>query len=102
MQTETIQITLPVETVEWLRERVRNGEYLSESEAVLESLHRTLEVDVWADLPDEPFQGAFESYLRDEVTPRIRSIQDGTAKLYTIEEVRTHMALRTAEPKARQ
>ncbi len=92
MQTETLEITLPLHLVERLRERIRTGEFTDVNAAVVNALEQIEAVEVWRSLPEEPFQGAFEHYLKNEVAPRVQSIQDGTAAVYTMEEVRARLA----------
>ena len=102
MDTETLQITLPAHLVRRLRERVRTGEFADEDAAVASAVeHAELEQD-WGSLPESPFQGSFEQYLRHEVAPRLRAIQDGTANLHTIDEIRAHLLHRSAEATAHQ
>ena len=57
--TQKLRITLPLEQAKFLREKVKSGDYATESEVVLEGLRQLL-------LPDEPF----EKWVREESAQR--------------------------------
>lgn len=99
MQTETIEVTLPIDLIERIRDRVRSGEFASESDVVVHRL--TFEEDDWSDLPFEtlPFDpenpattGTEEDWLRHVVPQRLQEIENGSEKTVTTDEVRSHFA----------
>ncbi len=89
---EVIQIALPKEAVEFLREKVTSGEYANESEVILHSLQALREhapLD-WQDLEptdDEPQTPEYELWLRKVVGPTYDLVMDNPSLLIPAEEV---------------
>lgn len=84
--TRQLSITLPHDMAEALRERVRSGQYASESEVVREGLRALFERDE-----------AVESWLRQEVASAYDALVADPSRVVSSEELRERLARRRAE-----
>jgi antitoxin ParD1/3/4 len=88
--TQSLSITLPLEMAQMVKEKVRSGEYATESEVIRDGL-RTLAAR----------DAAVEKWLRDEVAPTFDAVLSGEEKTESAEEtlrkLRKHMDLRIAK-----
>lgn len=57
---DQLTVTLPIEAIEFVRSKVASGEYASESDVLVESLHS---------LQTHQTSEQFESWLLDEIVP---------------------------------
>jgi antitoxin ParD1/3/4 len=83
--TRQLSITLPNEMAEALRERVRSGEYASESEVIREGLRALFARDQ-----------AIEAWLRDEVAAAYDAVVADPARAVTAQRVRARLAAEQA------
>lgn len=81
--TRQMSITLPTEMADAVRERVRSGQYASESEVVREGLRALIARDQ-----------AVETWLREEVAAAYDALQADPSDVIETEDVRTHLAAR--------
>ena len=83
--------------------RVQAGQFVDESSVIADSLSQTDQIDEWADLPVKPMQLDNEGLTRDAdafdrfiLPERLAEWEAGNQKTYTLEEVRQHLAERSA------
>lgn len=81
--TRQMSITLPTEMADAVRERVRSGQYASESEVVREGLRALIARDQ-----------AVETWLREEVAAAYDALQADPSDVIETEDVRAHLAAR--------
>lgn len=81
--TRQMSITLPVEMADAVRERVRSGQYASESEVVRDGLRALIARDQ-----------AVEAWLQHEVAAAYDAMQANPADVIEAADVRTHLAAR--------
>ena len=81
--TRQLSITLPNDMADALRERVRSGAYVSESEVIRDGLRALFARDQ-----------AVESWLREEVTAAYDALAADPTDVATAAEVRAHLAAR--------
>ena len=86
--TRQLSITLPNEMADAVRERVRSGEYASESEVVREGLRA-----LWA--RDQ----AVEGWLREEVAGAYDALAAAPSRAVSVEDLRTRLAAKRAASK---
>ena len=86
--TRQLSITLPNEMADADRERVRSGEYASESEVVREGLRA-----LWA--RDQ----AVEGWLREEVAQAYDALAAAPSRAVSVEDLRTRLAAKRAASK---
>ena len=86
--TRQLSITLPNEMADAVRERVRSGEYASESEVVREGLRA-----LWA--RDQ----AVEGWLREEVAQAYDALAAAPSRAVSVEDLRTRLAAKRAASK---
>ena len=79
--TRQLSITLPNDMAEALRERVRSGEYASESEVIREGLRALFARDQ-----------AVEAWLRDEVVAAYDAVVSDPSRAVTAQMVRARLA----------
>lgn len=80
--TIQMNITLPNDLVETIRNKVKAGEYASESDVVREGLRTLLARDHATDL-----------WLRNEVAPACDALRADPARAVSVEHVRGRLAL---------
>jgi antitoxin ParD1/3/4 len=83
--TRQLSITLPNDMADALRERVRSGEYASESEVIREGLRALFARDQ-----------AIEAWLRDEVAAAYDAVVDDPSRAATAQRVRARLAAERA------
>lgn len=83
--TRQLSITLPNDMADALRQRVRSGEYASESEAIREGLRALFARDQ-----------AVEAWLRDEVAAAYDAVVADPSRTVTAQAVRAHLAAERA------
>ncbi len=83
--TRQLSITLPNDMAEALRERVRSGEYASESEVIREGLRALFARDQ-----------AIEAWLRDEVAAAYDAAVADPSRAVTAQRVRARLAAERA------
>jgi antitoxin ParD1/3/4 len=83
--TRQLSITLPNDMADALRERVRSGEYASESEVIREGLRALFARDQ-----------AIEAWLRDEVAAAYDAVVADPARAVTVQKVRARLAAEQA------
>lgn len=83
-ETETLTVTLPVELMEFLRERVTSGKFTSENDAMVDAIR---EVKEYSWLPDKPIDDMSDEQWEEELQRRIARFQRGETRLSTLEEV---------------
>lgn len=83
--TRQLSITLPNEMADALRERVRSGEYASESEVIREGLRTLFARDQ-----------AIEAWLRDEVAAAYEAVVADSSRAVTVQKVRARLAAEQA------
>ena len=83
--TRRLRITLPNDMAEALRERVRSGEYASESEVIREGLRALFARDQ-----------AIEAWLRDEVAAAYDAVVADPSRAVTAQRVRARLAAEQA------
>lgn len=83
--TRQLSITLPIDMAYALRERVRSGEYASESEVVREGLRALIARD-----------HAVEAWLRDEVAAAYDAIVADPSRAVSAQCVRARLAAEQA------
>ena len=81
--TRQMSITLPTEMADAVRERVRSGQYASESEVVRDGLRALMARDQ-----------AVEAWLRGEVAAAYDAMQANPDDVIEIADVRAHLAAR--------
>ena len=81
--TRQMSITLPVEMADAVRERVRSGQYASESEVVRDGLRALIARDQ-----------AVEAWLQHEVASAYDAMQANPADVIDAADVRAHLAAR--------
>jgi putative addiction module CopG family antidote len=79
--TRQLSITLPIDMADTLRERVRSGEYASESEVVREGLRALFARDQ-----------AVEAWLREEVAAAYDAIAADPSRAVSARTVRARLA----------
>jgi antitoxin ParD1/3/4 len=84
-RTRQLSITLPIEMADTLRERVRSGEYASESELIREGLRALFARDQ-----------AVEAWLRDEVAAAYDAVAADPSRAVTAQSVRARLAAEQA------
>ncbi|WP_235632109.1 ribbon-helix-helix domain-containing protein [Mycolicibacterium rutilum] len=75
-----MSITLPIEMADMLRERVRSGEYASESELIREGLRALFARDQ-----------AVEAWLRDEVAAAYDAVAADPSRAVSAQSVRARL-----------
>jgi putative addiction module CopG family antidote len=83
--TRQLSITLPNDMADALRERVRSGEYASESEVIREGLRALFARDQ-----------AVEAWLRDEVVAAYDAVVSDPSRAVTGQRVRARLAAQQA------
>lgn len=83
--TRQMSITLPIDMADALRERVRSGEYASESEVVREGLRALFARDE-----------AVEAWLREEVAAAYDAVAADPSRAVSAERVRARLAAEQA------
>ncbi|WP_204808098.1 ribbon-helix-helix domain-containing protein [Mycobacterium riyadhense] len=83
--TRQLSITLPIDMADALRERVRSGEYASESEVVREGLRALFARD-----------HAVEALLRDEVAAAYDAVAADPSRAVSAQTVRARLAAEQA------
>lgn len=83
--TRQMSITVPNDMADALRERVRSGEYASESEVIRDGLRTLFARDQ-----------AVETWLRSEVAAACDALVADPNDVVTADEVRAHLAARHA------
>ncbi|MGA9360597.1 MAG: ribbon-helix-helix protein, CopG family [Mycobacterium sp.] len=83
--TRQLSITLPNDMAEALRQRVRSGEYASESEVIREGLRALFARDQ-----------AIEAWLRDEVAAAYDAVVADPSRAVTMQRVRARLAAEQA------
>lgn len=83
--TRQLSITLPNDMADALRERVRSGEYASESEVIRDGLRALFARDQ-----------AVETWLRDEVAVAYDALLADPKDVVTADEVRAQLAAKHA------
>jgi antitoxin ParD1/3/4 len=83
--TRQLSITLPNDMADALRERVRSGEYASESEVIREGLRALFARDQ-----------AIEAWLRDEVAAAYDAVVADPSRAVTVKKVRARLAAEQA------
>ena len=81
--TRQMSITLPMEMADAVRERVRSGQYASESEVVRDGLRALIARDQ-----------AVETWLQGEVASAYDAMQDVPDEVIEAADVRAHLAAR--------
>jgi len=81
--TRQMSITLPVEMADAVRERVRSGQYASESEVVRDGLRALIARDQ-----------AVEEWLQGEVASAYDAMQANPEDVLEAADVRAHLAAR--------
>lgn len=81
--TRQMSITLPVEMADAVRERVRSGQYASESEVVRDGLRALIARDQ-----------AVEAWLQGEVASAYDAMQANPEDVIDAADVRAHLAAR--------
>ena len=84
--TRQLSITLPNQMAEALRERVRSGQYASESEVIRDGLRALFAQEA-----------AVETWLRDEVAAAYDAAEADPASAATADEVRQRLARRRSD-----
>ena len=72
----TINVSLPQELEDLVRQKVDNGSYCSASELVGKALERFF-------LSDDQLSEDEITFLRETIAPRMEAIKNGTAELYS-------------------
>jgi antitoxin ParD1/3/4 len=83
--TRQLSITLPIDMADALRERVRSGEYASESEVVREGLRALFARDQ-----------AVEAWLREEVAAAYDAVAADPSRAVSAQSVRARLAAERA------
>jgi antitoxin ParD1/3/4 len=83
--TRQLSITLPTDMADALRERVRSGQYASESEVVREGLRALFARDQ-----------AVEAWLRDEVAAAYDAVAADPSRAVSAQSVRARLAAEQA------
>ena len=83
--TRQLSITLPNDMAETLRERVRSGDYASESEVIREGLRALFARDA-----------AVETWLQSEVASAYDALVTDPSRAVTARELRERLAARRA------
>lgn len=84
-RTRQLSITLPIEMADTIRERVRSGEYASESELIREGLRALFARDQ-----------AVEAWLRDEVAAAYDAVAADPSRAVSAHSVRARLAAEQA------
>jgi putative addiction module CopG family antidote len=79
--TQQLSVTLPTEMAHAVKEKVRSGEYASESEVIRDGLRTLFARD-----------RAVENWLREEVVPAYQAIKADPSRGRTAEEIRARLA----------
>jgi len=79
--TQQLSVTLPTEMAQAIKERVRSGEYASESEVIRDGLRALFARD-----------RAVENWLREEVVPAYEAIKADSSRGRTASEIRSRLA----------
>jgi antitoxin ParD1/3/4 len=83
--TRQLSITLPIDMADALRERVRSGEYASESEVVRDGLRALFARDQ-----------AVEAWLREEVVAAYDAVAADPSRAVSAQSVRARLAAEQA------
>lgn len=90
--TRRLSVELPEDVADAVEARVNAGEYASVSDVIEDGLRALAERD------DEILRDpAVEKWLREEVVPEAQRVRDGTARLYSPEEVLRELDTRRAK-----
>lgn len=81
--TQQLSITLPKEMADVVKDKVRSGEYATESEVIRDGLRALLARD-----------RAVEKWLRDIVVPTAEALRADPSQAFTADQVREHLANR--------
>ena len=84
--TRQLSITLPNQMADALRERVRSGQYASESEVIRDGLRALFAQEA-----------AVETWLRDEVAGAYDTVKADPASTASADDVRRRLAARRAD-----
>lgn len=79
--TQQLSITLPKEMADAVKDKVRSGEYATESEVIRDGLRALLARDQ-----------AVEKWLRDTVVPAAEALRADPGRALTADQVREHLA----------
>lgn len=79
--TKQLSITLPNEMAEPVKEKVRTGEYASESEVIRDGLRALLSQE-----------RAVENWLHDQVGPAYDALKNDPGRAVTVKQVRARLA----------
>ncbi len=83
--TQQLSVTLPTEMAQPVKEKVRSGEYASESEVIRDGLRALLARD-----------RAVDNWLLQQVGPAYDAIQADPSRAVTADEIRARLAARHA------
>jgi putative addiction module CopG family antidote len=78
--TQQLSITLPKEMADAVKDKVRSGEYATESEVIRDGLRALLARDQ-----------AVEKWLRDTVVPAAEALRADPGRALTADQVREHL-----------
>lgn len=84
--TQQLSVTLPTEMAQAVKEKVRSGEYASESEVIRDGLRALLARD-----------RAVDTWLLQQVGPAYDALQAEPSRAVTAEGIRARLAARHAE-----
>lgn len=84
--TQQLSVTLPTEMAQAVKEKVRTGEYASESEVIRDGLRALLARD-----------RAVESWLREQVIPAYDALKADPSRAVTADQIRARLAAKHAE-----
>ncbi|MDK3026273.1 type II toxin-antitoxin system ParD family antitoxin [Cupriavidus taiwanensis] len=83
--TQQLSVTLPTEMAQAVKDKVRSGEYASESEVIRDGLRALLARD-----------RAVDTWLLQQVGPAYDALQADPSRAVTAEEVRARLAVKQA------
>ena len=86
--TKQLSITLPNEMADLIKEKVRTGEYASESEVIRDGIRALLSRE-----------RAVENWLHDQVGPAYDRLKDDPDRAVTVAQLRTRLAQEHAKAK---
>ncbi|WER48919.1 type II toxin-antitoxin system ParD family antitoxin [Cupriavidus sp. WKF15] len=84
--TQQLSVTLPTEMAQAVKEKVRSGEYASESEVIRDGLRALLARD-----------RAVENWLREQVVPAYQALKADPSRALTADQIRAGLAAKHAE-----
>ena len=84
--TQQMSVTLPTEMAQAVKEKVRSGEYASESEVIRDGLRALQARD-----------RAVENWLRDQVVPAYQALKADPSRGLTSDQIRASLAELHAE-----